>query len=396
MNIQFHGTLAAMSRTARVHVAGSAQSTANLALFDVGDVPDVPPATPKPVRRYASVHASSAAVLQVREAPPAWLADKSPADEGRQRRERRWPTARAPRLAATPTTPVQAELPPPTEVIEEQCLSLLRANDAPDLPYRLAINPYRGCEHACVGCELAVMHGIGGSAGMDASAQQSTGIRIYAKVNAAERLREELRRPGYVPRPLNLGSATDAYQPAERRLRLTRTLIEVLHESGHPFALATRSAGVVRDLDLLAEMAVQRKVLVLMSMTSLDTEQSRTLEPHASSPALRLSAMRALAQAGVWVGLNLSPLRLDMDPAELEVLLAAVADAGARSVHWRIGSGALGRGDADVLALQALIERTALANGLRTQLPELNSRDFNPPRSIQSTSANLPGQHELF
>lgn len=393
-----------MSRAARIHLAGLAQPTANLALFDVGDAPDLPAAPHnaphKPVRRYASVQSASAAVLLVREAPPAWLAGGSSTDEGRQRRERRWPTARSPKPIDASAAKAAAEPVAPAEVIEEQCLSLLRANDAPDLPYRLAINPYRGCEHACVGCGLALAQGLGASPGI-ASGPGVDGLpsnrpRVYAKVNAAERLREELRRPGYVPRPLNLGSATDAYQPAERRLRLTRALIEVLHESGHPFALATRSAGVVRDLDLLAEMAVQRKVLVLMSMTSFDADRSRVLEPQASMPALRLSAMRTLAQAGVWVGLNLSPLRLDIDPAELEVLLAAAADAGARSVHWRIGSGALGRGDADVLALQALIERTALTHGLRTRLPELNSRDFNPPCPIQPVTANPPGQRELF
>jgi len=389
-----------MSRAARIHQAGLAQPTANLALFDAGDAPDLPATLHKPVRRYASVQSASSAVLQVREASPAWLAGGPPTDEGRQRRERRWPTTRSPRPIDASTTQVAAEPVAPAEIVEEQCLSLLRANDAPDLPYRLAINPYRGCEHACVGCALAVAQGLGASpvtaSGPGVDGLPSGGSRIYAKVNAAERLREELRRPGYVPRPLNLGSATDAYQPAERRLRLTRALIEVLHESGHPFALATRSAGVVRDLDLLAEMAVQRKVLVLMSMTSLDADRARLLEPQASTPALRLSAMRTLAQAGVWVGLNLSPLRLDTDPAELEVLLAAAADAGARSVHWRIGSGALGRGDADVIALQALIERTALTHGLRTRLPELNSRDFEPPRSVQPVAAKLPGQHELF
>ena len=381
IHIQFHGTLKTMRRAARVHPAGSAQPPANLALFDLDAVPVPPAQAIKPTRRYAMAQTTSTSVLQVQEAPPGWLAGPSSVDAPPPRQERRWPMARSPRLADTRSTEAQAM---PVEVIEEHCLSLMRANDAPDLPYRLAINPYRGCEHACAGCELAVTAG------------PSTSPRIYAKVNAAQRLREELRRPGYVPRPLNLGSATDVYQPAERRLRLTRALIEVMHESGHPFALATRSAGVVRDLDLLAEMAVRRQVLVLSSITSLDAELSRGLEPNASSPALRLSALRTLAHAGVWVGLNLSPLRLDMDPPELEALMASAAEAGARSVHWRLRSGALGRGDADVMTLQAHIERLALAHGLQTTLPELNSLDFKPPRAMEPPLAKQPDQHVLF
>jgi len=203
-------------------------------------------------------------------------------------------------------------------VVSEPCASLLRANDAVDVPVDLAINPYRGCAHACRFCDSA-----------------STAV-VHAKANAADRLREALRQPRYQPRVLNLGSLADAYQPIESSQGLTRSLLEVLLQAHHPVALATRSAGVVRDLDLLAPMAARHQTAVLMSLCSRDEGLAALLEPGASRPARRLAAVRQLARAGVWVGINLSPLAPGLNDHEIEPLVRQAARAGARSVHWSV------------------------------------------------------------
>lgn len=208
--------------------------------------------------------------------------------------------------------------PPPPVTIDEPCRSLLRANDSPDVDMPLSINPYRGCAHACLFCEAR---------------PDGTEARLFAKTHAAERLREELRRPGYRPRPINLGAATDVYQPAEHRLGITRALLEVLEEAHHPLAIVTRSAGIVRDLDLLAAMAARGQLLVLISLMTLDVALARQLEPQASAPAQRLAAIRALARAGVPVGVNLSPLVPLLNEPEIEPIIAAAARAGARTAH---------------------------------------------------------------
>ena len=222
-------------------------------------------------------------------------------------------------------------IPVRTEVIDEPCKSLLRANDSPDVPFDLSINPYRGCEHGCIYCYARPTHSYADlSPGLDFE------TRILAKTNAADRLREELRRPRYVPKPLNLGSATDAYQPVERTLRLTRQIIEVLHEARHPFSVVTKSGGIVRDLDLLAEMAQRQQVLVFISLTTLDNDLARTLEPRASAPARRLAAIKALSEAGVWVGVNVAPVIPFINEPEIEQIIEAAAQAGAKSVHWTV------------------------------------------------------------
>lgn len=154
--------------------------------------------------------------------------------------------------------------------------------------------------------------------------------RIVAKVNAAERLREALSSPSYRPSYLCLGTATDAYQPVERKLGITRQIVEVLAEAQHPFSLVTKSSGVERDLDLLAPMAQRNQVSVYVSVTSLDPELARTLEPRAAAPHRRLQTIRALAEAGVPVGVSVSPLIPFLNEPELERILEAAAEAGAR------------------------------------------------------------------
>lgn len=153
--------------------------------------------------------------------------------------------------------------------------------------------------------------------------------RIIAKVNAAARLREALSSPRYLPRMLNIGSATDAYQPVERHLRITRGLLEVLHECGHPFSLVTKSAGIERDLDLLVPMAERRAVAIYVSLTTLDPALARIMEPRAAAPHRRLLTIERLAEAGIPVGVSVSPMIPFINEPELERLLEAAAKAGA-------------------------------------------------------------------
>ncbi|MDP1533733.1 MAG: PA0069 family radical SAM protein, partial [Rubrivivax sp.] len=213
---------------------------------------------------------------------------------------------------------------PATRIIEEQARSILSGNDSPDIGFDLSINPYRGCEHGCVYCYARPTHSyLNLSPGLDFE------TRIIAKVNAAERLREALSARGYTPMLLNIGSATDAYQPAERRLRITRSLIEVLAETRHPFSLITKSSLVERDLDLIAPLAADRLAAVYVSLTTLDPALARALEPRAASPQRRLRTIETLARAGVPVGVSVSPVIPFLNEPDLEHVLEAAAAAGA-------------------------------------------------------------------
>jgi DNA repair photolyase len=220
----------------------------------------------------------------------------------------------------------QERLGPETTVVEEHAKSILSTNDSPDLSFDLSINPYRGCEHGCVYCFARPTHSyLGLSPGLDFE------TRIVAKVNAAERLREELARRAYVPSAINIGSATDAYQPVERKLLVTRSVIEVLAECSHPFSLVTKSSGIERDLDLVAPMAARGLVAVYVSVTSLEPSLARILEPRAAAPHRRLKTIEALARAGVPVGVSVSPIIPFINEPEIERILEAAASAGASS-----------------------------------------------------------------
>ena len=173
----------------------------------------------------------------------------------------------------------EERLAPATQVIEEHAKAILATNQSPDISFDLSINPYRGCEHGCIYCFARPTHSY-----LDLSPGLDFETRIVAKVNAAERLREAFASRAYEAQALNLGSATDAYQPAERRLRITRSVIEVLAECRHAFSLVTKSAGVERDLDLIAPMAAQRLVAVYVSVTTLDPALARIMEPRAAAP----------------------------------------------------------------------------------------------------------------
>jgi len=218
----------------------------------------------------------------------------------------------------------EARLAPDTQVFDEQVKSILSRVDSPDIGFDLSINPYRGCEHGCIYCYARPTHSyLNLSPGLDFE------TRLVAKVNAAERLRAAFSAPGYRPRSLNIGSVTDAYQPVERRLRITRQLLEVMRDFKHPFSVITKSAGIERDLDILAPMAAEQLAAAYVSVTTLDPQLARILEPRAASPERRLRAIRRLADAGVPVGVSVSPIIPFINEPELERILEAAREAGA-------------------------------------------------------------------
>jgi len=213
---------------------------------------------------------------------------------------------------------------PGTQIIEQQVKTILAGNDSPDIPFDLSINPYRGCEHGCVYCFARPTHSyLNLSPGLDFE------TKIIAKVNAAERLRQAFGARSYEPLPLNIGSATDAYQPAERRLRITRSLIEVLAEHRHAFSIITKSSGIERDIDLLGPLALDRLAAVYVSIPTLDASLARVMEPRATAPERRLRTIERLARAGIPVGISVSPLIPFLNEPELERVLERARDAGA-------------------------------------------------------------------
>ncbi|MDX2028253.1 MAG: PA0069 family radical SAM protein [Alphaproteobacteria bacterium] len=203
--------------------------------------------------------------------------------------------------------------------------------DSPDLPYMRSINPYRGCEHGCIYCYARPSHSyLGFSSGLDFETE------IFYKPDAPEILLRELAVKNYEPYPLTLGSNTDCYQPVERELNLTRRIVEILHAHDHPLTIITKSALVARDLDLLAPMAAKGLARVLVSVTTLDGKLARVMEPRAAAPHRRLATIRALAEAGVPVTVMVAPLIPGLTDMEIEKILAAAYDAGAREAHYTV------------------------------------------------------------
>lgn len=218
---------------------------------------------------------------------------------------------------------------PQTRVTEERARSIVSRNDSPDIAQSASVNPYRGCEHGCVYCFARPSHAY-----LDLSPGLDFETRLFAKTNAAEQLQVELARPGYRCVPLALGINTDSYQPIERRYRIARSLIEVLHATSHPFSIITKSAGVVRDLDLIAPMAERGLASVAFSVTTLDNHLSSRMEPRAAAPHARLKAMKTLADAGVPVGVLVAPVIPMINDRELEHILEAAREHGATSAGY--------------------------------------------------------------
>ncbi|WBY01380.1 PA0069 family radical SAM protein [Ramlibacter tataouinensis] len=223
-----------------------------------------------------------------------------------------------------------APLPPATEVIWEDPRSAVGQVDSPDVYFDRSLNPYRGCEHGCIYCYARPTHSyLNLSPGLDFE------TKIIAKRGIAEVLRRELSRPKYQPRMIAIGTATDCYQPVERELRLTRSVIEVLHETDHPFSLVTKSSGVERDLDLIAPMAHRKLAAVYVTITTLDAQLARQLEPRAAAPHRRLRLLRTLAEHGVPCGVSLAP-QIPFLTDDMEQVLEAAWDAGARSAFYHV------------------------------------------------------------
>ena len=277
-----------------------------------------PPSGQRPISRDEAPRPEAAARPPVKGRGTVWAIDHRFARQSVESHDDGWGTLEQ---AAT-----EERLPPETTVIEERARSILSSNDSPDLSFDLSINPYRGCEHGCVYCFARPTHSyLNLSPGLDFE------TRIIAKVNAAERLREAFASRAYEPTAINIGSATDAYQPVERKLGITRSVIEVLSECAHPFSLVTKSSGVERDLDLIAPMAARGLVAIYVSVTSLDPALARILEPRAAAPHRRLRTVEALARAGVPVGVSISPIIPFINEPEIERILEAAASAGASS-----------------------------------------------------------------
>jgi len=212
-----------------------------------------------------------------------------------------------------------------TTLEPERARSVITTNDSPDIPFESSINPYRGCENACVYCYARPSHAyMGLSPGLDFE------TRLFYKADAAKVLEAELARPDYVCKPIMLGANTDPYQPVERRMQVTRSILEVLVRTRHPVTVLTKSALVLRDLDLLAELAGQGLASVGISVTTQNNELKRTLEPRAASPAARLRALKALSEAGVRTGVMVAPVIPALTDHEMEGILAAAAPAGVR------------------------------------------------------------------
>ncbi len=202
--------------------------------------------------------------------------------------------------------------------------SLLTRNESPDVGFEVSANPYRGCEHGCIYCYARPTHEyLGLSAGLDFES------KVFVKEDAPELLREELRSPRWDPQPIAMSGVTDPYQPVERRLRLTRRCLEVLHECRNPVILITKNSLVERDTDTLAEMAKDGTAAVMISLTTLDSELSGVMEPRASRPARRMQAIEALAKAGIPVGVLMAPILPGLTDHEILPLLKAAAEAGA-------------------------------------------------------------------
>ena len=221
--------------------------------------------------------------------------------------------------------------PPPlrTEVIHDATRSIITSNQSPDLSFDQSINPYRGCEHGCIYCFARPTHAyLGLSPGVDFES------RLFAKPNAAELLAKELSAPGYVPKVIALGTNTDPYQPLEKKMRITRSILEVLRDFKNPVAIVTKSPLILRDLDILSDMASQGLAKAALSITTLDRKLARAMEPRAGTPARRLQAIRGLAEAGVPAGVMFAPAIPALNDHEMEAVLTAAKEAGARSAGY--------------------------------------------------------------
>jgi DNA repair photolyase len=227
---------------------------------------------------------------------------------------------------------IEDEVPPlKTTLIVDTSKSVISYNESPDLPFDRTINPYRGCEHGCIYCYARPSHAwLGMSPGLDFE------TKIVYKPDAVAVLKAELAKPAYECVPIALGMNTDAWQPVERKLGITRGILELLYECKHPVGTVTKSALILRDLDLLAAMAKERLCHVAVTITTLDPELARTSEPRAASPARRLQIVRELSAAGIPVGVSIAPVIPALNDHEMETIMSAALEAGASNAWYTV------------------------------------------------------------
>ncbi|HEX7048147.1 MAG TPA: PA0069 family radical SAM protein [Gammaproteobacteria bacterium] len=212
-----------------------------------------------------------------------------------------------------------------TEVRPERARSIISRNQSPDIPFEQSINPYRGCEHGCIYCYARPSHAY-----VDLSPGVDFESILFYKQDAARLLRETLAKPSYRCSPINFGANTDPYQPIEKRYTVTRDCLEVLADVKHPATIITKGNLILRDIDLLAKMARERLMSVTVSLTTLEPDLKRTLEPRAASPAARLNVIRELSAAGIPVSVLVAPVIPFVNDREIEAIVEAAHDAGAR------------------------------------------------------------------
>ena len=265
-----------------------------------------------------------------------------------------------------------------TSLIRDATRSAISWNTSPDIGFDRAVNPYRGCEHGCIYCYARPTHAyLGYSPGLDFE------TKLIFKPDVAELLEKELRKPGYVPRTLALGSNTDPYQPVERTLKLTRSVLEVLDRFNHPVGIVTKSAGVLRDLDILTSMARRGLARVHMSITTLDPRLARVMEPRATTPSRRLHVIAELTRAGVPAGVLAAPMIPALNDAEMEKILEASARAGARHGGY-------------VLLRLPLELREMFEAWLHTHFPDRAGHVLSLIRQTRGGNLNDPRFHHRF
>jgi DNA repair photolyase len=265
-----------------------------------------------------------------------------------------------------------------TTLTRDSTKSAISWNTSPDIGFDRAVNPYRGCEHGCIYCYARPTHAyLGYSPGLDFE------TKLIYKPDVAELLEKELRKPGYQAKTLALGSNTDPYQPVERTLKLTRSILEVLDRYNHPVGIVTKSSGVLRDLDILASMAKRNLARVHMSVTTLDARLARVMEPRAATPARRLHAIAELTRAGVPAGVLAAPMIPGLNDPELEKILEAAAKAGARHAGY-------------VLLRLPLELRQMFEEWLHTHFPDRARHVLSLVRQTRAGNLNDPRFHSRF
>lgn len=252
-----------------------------------------------------------------------------------------------------------------TRIEVETAKTIITTNTSPDINFDQSVNPYRGCEHGCSYCYARPSHAFMGlSPGLDFES------RLFAKSNAAELLKNELARPNYVPKVIALGTNTDPYQPIERTWKITRSVLEVLAAHRHPAGIVTKSALILRDIDILSDMARDGLVKVALSVTTLDRTVARKMEPRASTPDKRLETIAALAAAGIPVSVMVAPIVPAINDAEIEKILAAASAAGAREAGY-------------VLLRMPLEIKELFREWLQTEFPDRAARVISILRSMR-------------